>query len=704
MTESLRLLEYTLINGHQDQAEFQYYFTVACASPLVVILCVIVYILRYPKLLYRESPLSSSLNDKTRTFQDFFFENMPMIFRANTSLINYYAISLEKHHFYSLFSSNDSETHFKLDHLVSLLLHFNALFIVSIVMVNDMYEFECTNYKDSFDCETQKNMFEWFKMCEWNKVDNICSPMESVPTSREGLNGIIIISLCCAIGANVLQGILHSAVKTANNFILASKEASKVFPERDIEESKQSVTLSEFDDEFCKFQSRKGVMLKAVRCQLMHQSIDFVPPKKELQELLNPNSKVRAWKQSPVSFDGSINICNFMKYQFQVWKNYYYSIGNPDLAFEAVNQLRIHRQDILVQRIRESRKRAEEMRFHLVEPTLTDRDRDSLLFRYFLSDWFSGCDQLVAKRLLIDEIVHIPKRLDLYSPFIVHKIVLFFFGIVLLTSLTILGSMLIRGSLASASCLISVGLAHGLYAVVILPLRILFSELLIPQIIRNKLLTLFKVLECRLKYIAKRETGLLHRVQSLIQHYHPACRTARLLPWLPMSRILIALHDFDLPTSTYKEWKPTYRVLSSNTGSPLVVDFLEVVAHNWSVRLFYAFFRILHYLLMVIKFALNLLLLLHKGLRDMIMDICLSICVYGVILLIMTQKIPSAVTIVPVFVMVFMLVSGIIHSFQWYGWYPYIRVLWDNDWFSPKRKSYIRKKPKNTKIVIAKPA
>jgi hypothetical protein len=508
--------------------------------------------------------------------------------------------------------------------------------------------------------------------------------------------------MICSVGASISYGVIHPVVQIVCHYfaVTENRDNQQIFPEVDIEESKQSSlpSLSEYDDELCKLQCRKGVMLKAVRCQLMHKCIDFVPPKRELQELLHPNSKVRAWKQSPQSFDGSINICNYVKYQFQVWKHYCYSIGNPDLAYEAINQLRIHRPDVLVQRLRESRKKSEEIRFQLMNSSLSDRDRDALLFRYFVGAWFSGCDQLICEHLLIHPFISLPKKFEDYSPFMLHKVVFFFLVVIILSMLTVAASLAIRDPLSTILCLGSTGVAHIIYSFVVLPFRILFVELLLPQIICNKVLKLFKVLQVRLKYITKRESGLLVRVQSLIQHFHPACRAARLLPWLPMSRILIALNDFDLPTSTYKEWKPTYRVFSSNTGSPLIVDFCEVVSHNMGMRIFYAFFRLLHYFLMVVKLLLNGLLSMPCGLRFATIDILLTISVYGSALLVLTQTnlgIPGVV----IGILFACMISCFIHAFQWYWWYPYIRRLWDNDWFSPKRKRYVKKKPKKTIMV-----
>lgn len=58
-------------------------------------------------------------------------------------------------------------------------------------------------------------------------------------------------------------------------------------------------------------------------------------------------------------------------------------------------------------------------------------------------------------------------------------------------------------------------------------------------------------------------------IHSLIQHFNPACRAARAFPWLPSSRILIALSDHDLPiahrlvSAVNRAERPTYDIINA---------------------------------------------------------------------------------------------------------------------------------------------
>jgi hypothetical protein len=47
--------------------------------------------------------------------------------------------------------------------------------------------------------------------------------------------------------------------------------------------------------------------------------------------------------------------------------------------------------------------------------------------------------------------------------------------------------------------------------------------------------------------VMTRRVGLLHNCEELVQHLNPACRAARLLPGLPVSRLLMSLSDRDVP-------------------------------------------------------------------------------------------------------------------------------------------------------------
>jgi hypothetical protein len=63
----------------------------------------------------------------------------------------------------------------------------------------------------------------------------------------------------------------------------------------------------------------------------------------------------------------------------------------------------------------------------------------------------------------------------------------------------------------------------------------------------NKVIRLRDILHFRCMSILRRSTGVLKSANALIHHFNPACRASRLCPELSVSRLLLALNDFDLP-------------------------------------------------------------------------------------------------------------------------------------------------------------
>jgi hypothetical protein len=68
--------------------------------------------------------------------------------------------------------------------------------------------------------------------------------------------------------------------------------------------------------------------------------------------------------------------------------------------------------------------------------------------------------------------------------------------------------------------------------------------------LRPEMLRFMQLVQARSKIVLTRKIGLIDHYNSLIQHFNPACRAARLTPTVGVSRLLMSFSDFDLPFRT----------------------------------------------------------------------------------------------------------------------------------------------------------
>merc|ERR1719329_230322 len=59
--------------------------------------------------------------------------------------------------------------------------------------------------------------------------------------------------------------------------------------------------------------------------------------------------------------------------------------------------------------------------------------------------------------------------------------------------------------------------------------------------------SIWRALRQRAKLVLGRMRGLMKSSNALVQHFNPACRVARVFPYLPVSRFLLSLSDHDIP-------------------------------------------------------------------------------------------------------------------------------------------------------------
>ena len=177
----------------------------------------------------------------------------------------------------------------------------------------------------------------------------------------------------------------------------------------------------------------------------------------------------------------------------------------------------------------------------------TDNEKESYIMQCFAINNLKGFRQRIAERYILGE-----GRFE--SPNDAAKLKLWrmmsFVLLVVLWALLIffvLQFNLTIGSRASQLWIV-VTLAALLEDVFLVqPLRIWFRYCVVNSTVSKDLRQIYDALSSRFVHIIQRRAGVMRDANSLVQHFNPDCRAARTYPHLPVSRLLLALNDYDVP-------------------------------------------------------------------------------------------------------------------------------------------------------------
>jgi len=347
----------------------------------------------------------------------------------------------------------------------------------------------------------------------------------------------------------------------------------------------QGQGLEHFGDEWKSnsVQGKKTTMLRGARLATMKRSIDFVSADRELQLMLVHRER-HFWMEA---LDRPYRTCNCfdaLRGHFRAWQLGWFDFGDTDTALELMDLAHVYRESLVVGRLKRARARAVVVRVGVLREE-DEYQQDAYLVRRFLADSLCGYKRVVAHSLFFEQ--QQEQRL------MEHRVIWQYVSLAavpayLAVSLAVLGvGGLDWRPIASHMWIASTALSLLLHLFCSRPATIWFLNVWVPSLCKWDLLSLHWVLQTRARTVLGRRSGALMNVNALLQHFHPACRAARLLPHLSASRLLMSLSDYDLPVRqllarprkhSAKYSYPTVRVL--DTGSPLVSDRCEALRYN----------------------------------------------------------------------------------------------------------------------------
>lgn len=291
-------------------------------------------------------------------------------------------------------------------------------------------------------------------------------------------------------------------------------------------------------DEFFKYQSRIGTLLRAARIVKAYQRMDFLFPYEESLSFLQQLLKYDQQKANQ-RIELSRHVVNL---EYRRLSNLRHV---PKLNYSQVPT--IHH---LVNEITHVRRLSQYIRREL-NAMRNDCDKEMFLMYTFLTYCFQSSDislKLMKKYLIEDTYGYLPYTKTTMSYRLCSWIYPIIFIIVLIVMILIIYELSqLIGERAIELWLYVLVIDILFHEIILLPLHIFVSRILLINSLSKELSLVIDTIAIRGRLILMRTSGVLRHANDFIQHLNPACRTARIFPNLSISRFLLSINDDDLP-------------------------------------------------------------------------------------------------------------------------------------------------------------
>merc|ERR1711871_981487 len=330
-------------------------------------------------------------------------------------------------------------------------------------------------------------------------------------------------------------------------------------------------------DTFIDWQSDAHRMWMAVRLTKMLDNMDHTTAVLEARNLLKLSKNPRQLRPKPDFnfkrvYNFEIDTIQDMYLLSLRWQAYIHELqmrsrrdyGDAMEAWQLVNTLEDQKckdiRECLAEHIHQTRQEAKVI-LRNMKDLATMRQREIYLLRQYIKTQFKGHkSRLVGRYLDHKEPNYSKLNFDSVKHYYITIFLPVYFSIIAMATL---GLWQFIGYGAVTYWALGVFVAYLLELTVIQPLCVCATHVVIPDVLRFDLILHWRMLRTRARSLVTRnhhnKAGSImnHQTNSMIQHFNPACRVARALPHLSVSRILIALNDYDMPFERLKKLHTT---------------------------------------------------------------------------------------------------------------------------------------------------
>ena len=318
--------------------------------------------------------------------------------------------------------------------------------------------------------------------------------------------------------------------------ITATKQQSDVVHDMDDMRMDEYITEEEREenmlehlrrDEFKEAQTKRSTLMRAARLDKAQKSMDFVLPAEETALImLQADADTQRFKNHMI-FKNRVDNFSFRQMRYGFWEK------------ATTKEVR--------QRVDRAREMADYLKIEL-ELLHTDEEREILLMKHFFVDYFEGYVRALVHRYMLGNGQFESIR---YAYFRGLRKTLFTFLLPLLVLLQLYLTYVYQLTIGSRSTTLWLGITLVAFIqdiLILQPFKVFLRWIFINNIIAKNVRETIEMVRNRARVVLCRPYGLLRDSNALIQHFNPACRTARMFPELPISRLLFTLSDFDVPS------------------------------------------------------------------------------------------------------------------------------------------------------------
>ena len=522
--EHLRPLQYALLpstDSPEDSLDRSAIISIAAAA---IAICLIVICLLHMRLAdYSIAAMKRAKNiPSIRTLTSFFSQCVPSEFEEKSPLKLFIMKLFEKHCYFRLVHLR------KLNRAVvfyALLRLTNYLLLGTILVLfffGDLFQ-PCGHRTTALSCDAR--YFD--SVCEWSTLTLSCSYHPPLISDQ------VIFILC--ISVVFLHIVMEVVLGIFMDFIGANRHFGNYIPTG-------SETVAKYD-ELVDVQSKSSNFIRAVAVTEMKLKSDSVNAVGEIKNMLKHRDAFRPEGNLYRSKKDKVN-------------NYFDFYGDNAIPYSRADFLGVVERSpgsklSIIQRLNRSRQEAESIKYALLSQP-SDEDRDVELVKHFLSGFLKGYKSSIVKIAMFlssKEMQFDDSTSNMLSLLRTIASLSYIFGAL---GCIIFFGLNVNDRVATGWIVVST-LAILEDTVLILPMDIYLRCVLVPSFAKVDFLAVYNVLSRRAKSIIARRTGgtcaATKMGTNLIQHFHPACRAARLFPNLPASRLLFSITDYDLPIS-----------------------------------------------------------------------------------------------------------------------------------------------------------
>ena len=461
-----------------------------------------------------------------RTFKQFFAQCLPSEFAERPSLKLFVTKLLLGHDFINAFtvvpSSQGGRDCFLF--ATARILNYIVVGILVVIFFFDETFSNCDVYTTKHSCNSDSHLLS--NICEWKASNDSCVFSEP---SLSFVN--IIVSAIVIIFFSIP---LEKFSRFLVSLFLEAISVSKKPAARTENYRMGDFELNHMSDEFSIVQNKHNTFLRAAALANMKSNIDSFSPIAEMNFMMK--------HRDVFDCEGNVEPIEGKK---NLYSQFYNDNGAPYTRADVQNVTSKTAKLTMVRKLRICRNSAIAIKNDIADQT-NENEQDLQLMKHFLADFLNGYKRIIANTVLFEG--RVPAFHSQY-PFNIASVVLLPLYFLAIVIFSIIFGLQISKNVAII-WIISIIVVTAEDAFWIQPIEIYIRDVAIPSLAKRDYLAILHVMSIRARSILSRESFIIMKNSlSLIQHFHPACRAARMLPHLAVSRVLMSLTDFDLPIS-----------------------------------------------------------------------------------------------------------------------------------------------------------